>query len=98
MIKIMAVNRVVVHYSGTVQGRESIGFRFSIERFATAYPVTGYVKNLSDGRVELVAEGEEDSLKKFLRSVHEDQDMFIDHYSVNWLPATGEFDRFRIIR
>jgi len=55
-----------VYYSGTVQG---VGFRFTARRLAGDYPVTGFVRNLPDGRVELVAEGEEGDVEAFLDAV-----------------------------
>ena len=89
----MALKRVEVHYSGTVQG---VGFRFTAERFANDRKIVGYVKNNSDNRVELVAEGEEGALKEFLESLKMDMANYIDNYSINWFPPTGEFKRFEI--
>lgn len=60
------VERRVVHYSGRVQG---VGFRYTTRRIAGAYQVAGWVKNLSDGRVELVVEGESGDLDRFLDEV-----------------------------
>jgi len=48
--------RVQVIYKGMVQG---VGFRFTAEALARRFDVTGYAKNLTDGNVEVVAEGEE---------------------------------------
>jgi acylphosphatase len=53
-------------YEGQVQG---VGFRMTTRRLSTAFPVTGYVRNLDDGRVELVAEGESESLASFLQAI-----------------------------
>ena len=53
--------RVIV--SGRVQG---VGFRFFTCRLAESYPVTGGVKNLPDGSVEIVAEGPRDQVEAFL--------------------------------
>src|SRR5579859_5139508 len=53
----------MVHYSGRVQG---VGFRLGTTAIARKYAVTGWVKNLKDGRVQLLAEGSEDEVKKFL--------------------------------
>ena len=89
----MPNKRVEVHYSGRVQG---VGFRFIVERFAAAHKIVGYVKNLPDGRVELVAEGEEKTLKDFLESLRLDLANSIDQYSIDWFPPTGEFKRFEI--
>ena len=48
------MERVVVHYSGRVHG---VGFRATVRHIACGFDVTGSVRNLPDGRVELVAEG-----------------------------------------
>lgn len=89
----MAQKRVEVNYSGRVQG---VGFRFTAERFARDYGIRGFVRNLYDDRVELVAEGEEQKLKDFLEALHFDLDNYIEHYSQNWSDATGEFKNFTI--
>jgi acylphosphatase len=60
--------RVQVFYAGRVQG---VGFRYSAREVACGYDVTGFVRNLSDGRVEMVAEAEEDELKAFLTGIVE---------------------------
>lgn len=89
----MALKRVEVKYTGQVQG---VGFRFTAERLANAYKVVGYVRNLADGGVELVAEGEESTLKNFLAAVRDEMEYYIEHISTNWFPPTGEFSRFNI--
>jgi acylphosphatase len=62
----MPTERRRVYYSGWVQG---VGFRFTSERLARNYQVSGYVRNLPDGRVEIVAEGEQATLTAFLSAV-----------------------------
>ncbi len=52
--------------SGLVQG---VGFRFFTQRSAARHQVLGYVKNLEDGRVEAVAQGDEKSVKDFLEDL-----------------------------
>lgn len=89
----LAHKMVELHYSGRVQG---IGFRFAAERFAGDHKVVGYVRNLPDGRVELVAEGEENKLKDCLQALYTDMGGFIDKYSINWFPPTGQFKNFSI--
>ena len=89
----MAQKRVEVNYSGRVQG---VGFRFTAERFANDYGIRGFVRNLYDGRVGLVAEGEEQKLKDFLEALRFNLDNFIEHYSQSWFDPTGEFKNFTI--
>jgi acylphosphatase len=55
-----------VLYSGQVQG---VGFRYTAQGLARGYPVAGYVRNLPDSRVELVAEGPADQVDAFLAAV-----------------------------
>ncbi|MCB1022830.1 MAG: acylphosphatase [Acidobacteria bacterium] len=50
------------YVSGLVQG---VGYRFFTQRAAAKHQVLGYVRNLKDGRVETLVEGEEDSVKSF---------------------------------
>lgn len=58
-----------VFYSGRVQG---VGFRYSTKRIASGFEVTGWVKNLPDGRVELLAQALEiDELEAFLTDIQQ---------------------------
>lgn len=62
----MAVERRRVVYAGHVQG---VGFRYTARWLAAGHEVAGYVRNLHDGRVELVAEGEPEALDGYLEAV-----------------------------
>jgi acylphosphatase len=58
-----------VLYSGRVQG---VGFRYTTKQIASGFDVTGWVKNLPDGRVELQAMAHDaDELDAFLRDIDE---------------------------
>ncbi|MCF7787433.1 MAG: acylphosphatase [Prosthecobacter sp.] len=58
-----------VLYSGRVQG---VGFRYSTKRIASGFDVTGWIKNLPDGRVELLAQAlEADELEAFLEDIQQ---------------------------
>lgn len=57
-----------VLYCGRVQG---VGFRFTVREIASQFPVTGYVQNLPDGTVELVAQGTGNELEAFLQAIAE---------------------------
>lgn len=62
----MPRKRVRVNYSGRVQG---VGFRFTCQRLSAAFPVVGHVRNLPDGSVELVADGDSAAVDAFLAAV-----------------------------
>ncbi len=59
-----------VFYEGRVQG---VGFRYTARRVASGFDVAGYVRNMSDGRVELVASGEGHEVDDFLQAVRESE-------------------------
>lgn len=88
--------RMHVFYSGHVQG---VGFRYSVKRLAAGFEVTGTVRNLPDGRVELVVEGAREELEAF-RAAIPDAGLghFIQNEDVTWREATGEFRGFDIGR
>lgn len=88
--------RVTVFYSGRVQG---VGFRYSVKKLATGFDLTGTVKNLTDGRVELAAEGEKMELEEFLGAIRESEVAgFIRHEEISWCETKNEFRGFEIIR
>lgn len=60
--------RQKVLYRGHVQG---VGFRATASSIARGHDVGGHVKNLADGRVELVVEGERETVRAFLDEVDE---------------------------
>jgi len=55
-----------VFYEGRVQG---VGFRWTVRRIATGFEVTGWVRNLADGRVELQVNGEENEVLAFVDAI-----------------------------
>ena len=85
-----------VLYSGHVQG---VGFRYTAKAAARGYEVTGTVRNLPDGRVELIAEGQRDELEAFRQGVRDaGLDHFIRDETVTWSEAQGGFCGFEIVR
>ena len=61
---------VQVFYEGNVQG---VGFRYSVKQVAKGFDVTGSVRNLADGRVELLATGEKDEVRAFLEAIFQSE-------------------------
>lgn len=82
-----------VHFRGQVQG---VGFRQTTSRLARGFEVTGWVKNLSDGRVELLAEGEEVELKRFFNVLLERMKSHIQETEVRWGSPSKQFQEFEI--
>ena len=82
-----------VHYEGRVQG---VGFRYTVCRVAGTYSVTGYVRNLPDGRVLLVAEGAAEELDRFLAAVGTAMERYIRGVQQTTRPATGQFSDFGV--
>ena len=81
------MQRRIVHFSGRVQG---VGFRYTSERIATNFNVAGFVRNLTDGRVELVAEGMPAELDRFLSAIADAMSGNIDSQSVELLEPDGD--------
>jgi acylphosphatase len=81
-----------VHYRCRVQG---VGFRYTAQRLAAGFPVAGYVKNLRDGTVELVAEGEPDQVNAFLTAVADRMADYITDATVNDY-SCGSYNGFQI--
>jgi acylphosphatase len=86
---------MTIWYSGHVQG---VGFRLTARHVAAGYEVVGTVKNLPDGRVELVAEGEREELEAFRAAIPEaGLRGGIRDEQVLWGRAVGGFKGFEII-
>jgi acylphosphatase len=89
----MSTERRLVLYSGRVQG---VGFRFTAQRLAQERGLSGQVRNLPDGRVELIAEGSAPVLEEFLAAIQSElgdkiHDVSVSVLSGNDLPRAGFF-------
>lgn len=92
----MSRQRLHILYTGRVQG---VGFRYTTKTVACGFDVTGEVRNLSDGRVELLAEGERTELEEFQKAILESGvGRLVRHEEVAWSPAKNEFRGFEIVR
>lgn len=85
--------RRTVHFSGHVQG---VFFRATTVSVATPFRVTGFVRNLPDGRVELVAEGPQSEVDRFQSAVIEAMRPNIKDFSATDGAPTGEFSSFSV--
>lgn len=92
----MKRERMTIYYSGRVQG---VGFRYTVKSVASGFEVTGTVRNVDDGRVELIAEGARAELESF-RSAIQDSEVgrFIRNETVSWTDAKNEFRGFQIVK
>lgn len=81
-------------FYGQVQG---VGFRYTAQSLARHYAVSGYVRNLVDGSVELVAEGEEKELAEFLKRIRKSHlSVYIRDTKELWSEPEGRFQSFTI--
>ena len=87
------LQRVQVIYSGYVQG---VGFRFAAKRIASVIGVAGFVENLPNGNVLIVAEGMQNQLESFIADLKKRMSDYISDSCVEWQTATGEFETFEI--
>ncbi len=89
------VKRVKAIVDGIVQG---VGYRYNVKHIAIRYKLKGYVKNLDDGRVEIVAEGDEQSLERFLSDITiKREPILVESIDVSYEEPTGEFRAFKIV-
>jgi acylphosphatase len=88
--------RITVLYSGNVQG---VGFRFTTRDVAAGFDVCGTVRNLADGRVELVAEGTTAELEAFRQAIRDSGlGPLIRGEQLQWATPRGDLRGFQILR
>lgn len=82
-----------VLYYGKVQG---VGFRYQVYSIAREFDVSGQVRNLPEGSVELIAEGDEDEVRGFLDEIAQQMEVFIRNTEVHTSTRTPECSGFTI--
>jgi acylphosphatase len=87
------MQRQTCYFSGRVQG---VGFRYTVQNLAIQYNVRGYVRNMADGRVELVMEGPEGEMKSLVDDVAQKMNGYIKRVDQSTAAATGEFEQFYV--
>ena len=89
----MKEQRYVVYYRGRVQG---VGFRYTVCRLVEGFEVKGFVRNLADGRVQVVAEGYKEELDNFLKAIEREMGSYIRGSQIDGQQASGEFTDFSL--
>ena len=82
-----------IYFSGQVQG---VGFRYRSTYLARPFALTGWVKNLWDGRVEMEIQGEESAIKKFLTQLKFQRVIVIERMVVEDLPLEERETSFSV--
>lgn len=88
-----SVSHFTLFFEGHVQG---VGFRFSTLQLAKGYELTGCVRNLADGRVQLELEGERNECVAFIRALSEEMAGFIRNMSQTDSERAPQFKEFTI--
>ncbi len=93
-----ANNQARLH--AVVEGRvQGVGFRYFVVEKAVPLELTGWVRNTSDGSVEVMAEGDHTSLETFLEDLRSGpRAALVMRVQQEWQSPTGEFSRFFIAR
>jgi hydrogenase maturation protein HypF len=88
-------SQVIIICRGIVQG---IGFRPFVYRMAVKHKLSGYVRNQGDAGVKIVVEGSEESIKRFLDSMHNEKPYLAKYedFHVDWEKFSGKYDNFII--
>ena len=73
-----------------------MGFRYTVRSLASRLAVTGFVKNLSDGRVQLVVEGSPAEIQLLLNQIRTDMGRYVRDVDEQIRPATGRFKSFNV--
>lgn len=86
------MKRLIALISGKVQ---RAGYRVKIVTIAKAFGLRGYVQNLSDGRVKVVAKGDDADLERFASAlVMKNSIIYVTNVETQYTPATGEYEGF----
>ncbi len=82
-----------IYFSGMVQG---VGFRYRSTYLAQNRDLTGWVKNLFDGRVEMEVQGEESNIERFLKDLQGQRFLFVEDMEMTEIPCVEE-SKFRVV-
>jgi acylphosphatase len=80
-------------FKGSVQG---VGFRWTARKYALSHNLNGWVKNLPDGKVELIVQGEKSQVIDFINNLEDAMAGYILEKEVNWQEIKHTFSDFEI--
>ena len=83
-----------IFYSGMVQG---VGFRYTVQRMAKDLSLLGRVRNLKDGRVEILVQGEKDTIEELMERIKNHFSGYIKDKEISFTPLEEKFMDFQII-
>ena len=87
--------RVHLLITGKVQ---NVSYRINAKRKAEEFDLAGWVKNIPDGRVEILAEGKKENLKKMIDWCHNGSDYaIVNEVKIEWAEYEEKFDKFIIL-
>lgn len=82
-----------IYFSGTVQG---VGFRYAAQRYAVRIGLNGWVKNLIDGRVEMMVDGDKGKIEHLIENLTKHFGSYIQHCDIAYSEDIGGFTNFQI--
>ncbi len=86
--------RVEAIVRGIVQG---VGFRYHVKELSNSFKVTGYVRNLPDGCVEIVCEGDTEELRAFIEAIKRlPPPVMVEGVEETWKEASSDIEGFHI--
>jgi len=80
-------------FKGRVQG---IGFRFTAFRVATRHQISGFVRNLPDGTVEMIAQGNADDITDCIQDIEKSFEGYLRDTTIREIPADPQYRDFKI--
>lgn len=89
----MAETAKHIVFKGRVQG---VGFRFTALRMASRYQLTGYVRNMPDGAVEMLAQGQAADIDDCISDIDESFADYVKETIINDVPADPKYTDFKI--
>ena len=80
-------------YKGSVQG---VGFRFTASRMAVSLGLTGFVRNISGGDVEVALEGEKPVIQECIKGINDYMKGYVSDSEITWGDFNGRFNQFQV--